>query len=181
MDLMFQVHVMLVLVWDIDGITWRWRNFYIYTKLSNCSLLISEVLSNWMDHAGIKESLLLKGMVQTCPCNPFGGGWWESTPAIIKEQLLNFFNIYRSSSTSMWSHQYPTLEPASHAPETSNPSVLQFPIFSLTNRMETSDRFLTLVTKEINCPYQSSKDELYQFVFLVCGMLQWCVTCKLWQ
>jgi len=30
MDWMFQVHVMLVLVWDIDGITWGWGNFYIY-------------------------------------------------------------------------------------------------------------------------------------------------------
>jgi hypothetical protein len=29
MDWMFQVHVMLVLVWDIDGITWGWSNFYI--------------------------------------------------------------------------------------------------------------------------------------------------------
>jgi hypothetical protein len=44
MDWMFQVHVMLVLVWDIDGITWGWRNFYIQ-KLSNSSLMIFGVLA----------------------------------------------------------------------------------------------------------------------------------------
>ena len=53
------------------------------------------------------------------------------------------------------------------------------PTFSLTDSMETSDRFLVLVTKEINCSYQASKDELYQSVLLVCGMLQWCVTYRL--
>jgi hypothetical protein len=31
MNWVFQVHVMLVLVWDIDGITWGWSNFYLYT------------------------------------------------------------------------------------------------------------------------------------------------------
>jgi hypothetical protein len=33
MEWMFQVHVILVLVWDSDGITWVWRSFYVYSKI----------------------------------------------------------------------------------------------------------------------------------------------------
>jgi hypothetical protein len=44
---MFHVHVMLVLVWDIDGITWRWRNFYLLTSQCIGSMILSTFVLAW--------------------------------------------------------------------------------------------------------------------------------------
>jgi hypothetical protein len=86
MDWMFQVHVMLVLVWDIDGITWVWVNFYYIER-------IKQLFFNYFRSAPSPFTLTSNGLHRHVWAIPFSGSdyqmpaqsiWCGSTPEISK-------------------------------------------------------------------------------------------------
>ena len=85
------MHVILVLVWDSDGITWVWRNFYVYTKIKQLFLNDFRRVLSPSTHA-------LNGLHRCVWAIPFDGsdhlmptystqGSYNSSQ--IKEQFLN--------------------------------------------------------------------------------------------